>query len=280
MANTKATHKTVELTKTAFIILILLAAGGLYLVYLLSKDSVKPGGIPGGEKKTIKLGVVVVIDFISRLPDKKIVDTSYVEVAKAEGIYDPERIYRPITFTVGDGEILDGIEKGVVGMAEGESRVITVTPETGFGDYNPELLQVTPKLYPIDRVSPISLERFRTVVSSEPVPNTTVVDPNIPWPMFILSVSNDTVFLRYDPEEDSTFQSLLGTASVAAVTEDRVWIEEHPINGSLISTAAGPASVFTLNETALLLDYNHPLAGKTLHYELKVEGIVKTNTTA
>jgi FKBP-type peptidyl-prolyl cis-trans isomerase 2 len=263
------------LTRTAFILLIVLAAGGLYLVYTLSRNP--GGGIALQEKKVVGVGDVVVVNFISRTQDKKIVDTSYADIAKAEGVYDPERTYIPITFTVGSGEVLEGIEKGVVGMADGEKKTITVSPEDGFGEYNPQLLQVAPKIYPVDRVSNIPLERYRSVVSSEPVPNTTVVDPNIPWPMFIINVSNETVYIKYTPEEGLVFQSMLGLAQVVAVSEDQVLIEEKPVNDSIISTATGPASVYDLNDTAILLDYNHPFAGKTLLYELKVEGIVKTN---
>lgn len=40
----------------------------------------------------------------------------------------------PVTFVVGAGEVLDGIDEGVVGMRIAEERVLDLPPDLGFGD--------------------------------------------------------------------------------------------------------------------------------------------------
>ncbi len=45
----------------------------------------------------------------------------------------------PLVFTAGSDEVLLGISRGVVGMAVGETRTLTLTPEQGFGRRKKEL---------------------------------------------------------------------------------------------------------------------------------------------
>jgi hypothetical protein len=45
-----------------------------------------------------------------------------------------EKIHPPITFVVGDGEVVKGWEEGVKGMCSGSKRKLTIPPKLGFGD--------------------------------------------------------------------------------------------------------------------------------------------------
>jgi len=51
----------------------------------------------------------------------------------------------PVKFKVGAGEILPGIDEGVIGMEKNEEKEITVPPEKGFGVRRDELVINTPK---------------------------------------------------------------------------------------------------------------------------------------
>ena len=46
----------------------------------------------------------------------------------------------PLTFTIGRGRVLRKLEEGVLGMAVGEKRKISVAPAEGYGDYNQDLV--------------------------------------------------------------------------------------------------------------------------------------------
>lgn len=47
---------------------------------------------------------------------------------------------QPVEFTIGSGQIVPGIEKGIIGMEVGERKTITIAPEDGFGPRREELV--------------------------------------------------------------------------------------------------------------------------------------------
>lgn len=51
----------------------------------------------------------------------------------------------PATFTVGDGNLLPGFEQALFGLTAGAEEVFTVAPESGFGQSNPNNVQVMPR---------------------------------------------------------------------------------------------------------------------------------------
>lgn len=58
---------------------------------------------------------------------------------------------RPLTFTIGEGKVLEPLEQGVIGMSVNEARDISIRPEQGYGVYNDELiLQVDREAFPED----------------------------------------------------------------------------------------------------------------------------------
>lgn len=68
---------------------------------------------------TVKEGDTIRIRYVGRLEDGTVFDSS-------EG--EP-----PLEFTVGEGEIIPGLEQGVIGMEIGETRIITIPPELAYG---------------------------------------------------------------------------------------------------------------------------------------------------
>ncbi len=65
----------------------------------------------------------------------------------------------PLEFTVGEGEIIPGLEKGVIDMESGEKKTITVPADEAYGIYNEELrIPVARDLLPPDLDPFIGLE--------------------------------------------------------------------------------------------------------------------------
>ena len=50
-----------------------------------------------------------------------------------------------VEFTLGDGNLLAGFEKCLLGLAAGDHQTFTVLPEDAFGQRNPENLQTIPR---------------------------------------------------------------------------------------------------------------------------------------
>lgn len=71
--------------------------------------------------------------------------------ATGETFEDTKTKSRPISFIVGNGEIINGINDAVLGMSVGQSSTIQVAPEQAFGPLNPDLvLRVSPDELQLD----------------------------------------------------------------------------------------------------------------------------------
>jgi peptidylprolyl isomerase len=73
---------------------------------------------------TVKKGDTIRIHYTGKLEDGTVFDASQ------EG--------HPLEFTVGEGELIPGLEQGVIGMAAGETKVITIPAELGYGPHHKE----------------------------------------------------------------------------------------------------------------------------------------------
>lgn len=76
-------------------------------------------------------GTVVTLNFSLALEDGTVVDSNLDE--------------EPVTFTVGDGNLLPGFEKAMLGLQAGDERELLITPENGFGMPNPTNQQEVPR---------------------------------------------------------------------------------------------------------------------------------------
>ncbi len=73
------------------------------------------------------------VDYTGRLTDGSVFDSSKGEVAKEADVYDEDRDYEPIRFTVGEGNLIPGFEKGVIGMEVNEKKEVEIPPEEAYG---------------------------------------------------------------------------------------------------------------------------------------------------
>jgi peptidylprolyl isomerase len=119
---------------------------------------------------------------------------------------DSESKGTPLDFTVGSDQIIPGFEQAVIGMREGETKEITVSPNEGYGEPNPEYIREFPR----DQI-PKDME---------------------------------------EPQEGMVLQ---------------------------VGTPDGQTAIATIKSVAkknIILDLNHPLAGKTLKFTIKVLKII------
>jgi peptidyl-prolyl cis-trans isomerase B (cyclophilin B) len=108
----------------------------------------------------IEPGDGVTIHYVGRFEDGSIFDTSRSEVARKEDLisaqgHEPAE-YAPLSFTVGRGDIIEGLDDGLVGLSEGEEATITVPPEKAYGEIDTE------------KIREYDPEAFEEMVGSEP----------------------------------------------------------------------------------------------------------------
>lgn len=75
-----------------------------------------------GQGAMVKPGDTITVNYTGTLQDGSVFDTSVGEA--------------PISFTVGSGEIIPGVDQGVVGMQPGGKRILVIPPSLGYGPQN------------------------------------------------------------------------------------------------------------------------------------------------
>ena len=84
--------------------------------------------------QVVASGATITVDYIGRLNDKEVFDTSVKSVAEAAGTYSPQRNYNEgLSFTVGAGQMIKGFDEAVVGMKVGETKTVHIPAEKAYG---------------------------------------------------------------------------------------------------------------------------------------------------
>lgn len=60
-------------------------------------------------------------------------------------VFDSSLEREPLEFTLGEGQIIPGFEKTVLGMSAGESRTVTIPAEEAYGPYREEMVLEVPR---------------------------------------------------------------------------------------------------------------------------------------
>lgn len=82
-------------------------------------------------------------------------DTTQEDVAKKEGIYDEKTAYGPATVVLGEGHVLAGLEKELIGKEVDTPYTITLADEDAFGKKSAKKLQmVPPKVFQKEGIKP------------------------------------------------------------------------------------------------------------------------------
>ncbi|NPA31371.1 MAG: peptidylprolyl isomerase [Chloroflexi bacterium] len=140
-------------------------------------------------KRTVRDNDVVTIEYTLKV-DGEVVDSS--------------EQHGPLSYIHGQGHIIPGLEKELQGMAVGESKEVTVSPEEGYGVEDPNAFIALPK------------SEFPPTITLEP-----------------------GVQLQLSDQSGQVYN----------------------------------ATIHEVKDDSVVLNFNHPLAGKTLHFTVKVVGL-------
>lgn len=84
--------------------------------------------------QTVTSGSVITVDYIGRLSNGEVFDTSVESVAKECGLYNAARNYAEgLDFTAGAGDVVVWFDEGVIGMKLNETKTIEMTADKAYG---------------------------------------------------------------------------------------------------------------------------------------------------
>lgn len=179
-----------------------------------------------------------------------------------------------LEFEIGSGQMIEGFEEAILGMEKGEEKTFTIPPEKAYGPSDPTKTQEFPLKRTMNKSIEITADEFNQTIGEAPVEGETYSAETTTWPIKVLSVSGEAVVIEYLPEEGSTMDYDYGYETVH-IAGDVIEITLTPIIGNEIMTAYGPLKIVAADDDSMTLDFNHPLAGKSLTFTVRIVDVSK-----
>ncbi len=240
------------------------------------EDNTTPG--PSGnvsqplpQDYTVDIGDTVWVNYTLWVGGE-VFDTNNATLAREAGIYNPYRNYEPFTFQVAFNKgVIDGFVINVIGMRINETVHFSVDPERGYGLHDPTKVIIIPRYYNMSLYEDVP----RSYLEQQGINITKGAgfDTDI-GTVFIDDFNDENVTLFYILTTGHQFtvnglpQQVVNMSNLTATIEFML-----PENESyyLPHPATGATTLFKVadkNETSILLDSNHPLANKTLEFDV------------
>lgn len=93
----------------------------------------------------MKEGDFIRIDYVGRISESgEIFDLTKEDIAKKEGIFNPNVKYNPVPVVIGGNFVVKGLENELKKMKVGEKKKMTVNPAGAFGERRSEFIKLIP----------------------------------------------------------------------------------------------------------------------------------------
>jgi len=99
---------------------------------------------PQAEELVVQDGDTVAVKYVWALENWEVFDTNIIEEAEKAGTYNELRPYEPLAFGVGQGNMIPGFEKWVIGMKIWETKTINIASVDGYGAIRDDMIQTIP----------------------------------------------------------------------------------------------------------------------------------------
>lgn len=281
-------------------ILLVSASSVVILIYEGTRSESSP------TLQKAKWGDTVKVDYIGRFADGRVFDTSIWDVASNNALY-PKSLsftlrnqteYKPLQFKIGNGQMIRGFERGIIGMAVGETKVIVVLPQDGYGELDKSKLVTLPLVEELPVFESYDITSFVEKFSAYPKEGLTLKDPKWGWDVICLNVNTLTnkVLVMNSPVAGGFYKIYVDRES----SSQTGWYTEVECVDSSANGGAGIIRVhhlltsgdagmimgkdeygktfylYEVNENAgyIVLNYNPEVVGKTLYFTVTLLDVV------
>jgi len=98
----------------------------------------------------------VKINYTARIKDQDVFDTTRREVAEEEGILDEQRVYKPMTVVVGQGQVIEGLDEALEDMEVGEEKELEIPKDKAYGERDTSKINLVPRrIFKQEGVDPV-----------------------------------------------------------------------------------------------------------------------------
>lgn len=91
---------------------------------------------------------------MSKVKEKDTVRVHYTGKLTDGQVFDSSREREPIEFTLGEGQLIPGFEKGMIGMEVNETKTLNIPMDEAYGARNNELIQEVSKAELPEEIKP------------------------------------------------------------------------------------------------------------------------------
>ncbi len=108
---------------------------------------------------------------MSKVKDGDTVKVHYTGTLKNGEVFDSSKDKEPLEFTLGEGQLIPGFEKAVVGMAVGDSATIDIPSDEAYGEEREDLIINVPKdQLPEDITPQVGMQLQVNQGNGQPIP--------------------------------------------------------------------------------------------------------------
>ena len=179
----------------------------------------------------------------------------------------------PETVLAGFAGLFPGSGQAVLGLQKGERRTVTVPPEKGVGAKDESKIETYPRQRTVPRMAVLPVEAYlKNFVGAPEKGKQVSLSPY--FPSRVVKVENGMVTLENLVADGDRIQDDFGTTSMD-VQDDRIVMTLDPVIGKPFTTNDKKGMISGKNDTEFFVDYNDPLAGKRLVFDVTVHDLKK-----
>ncbi|OPX61135.1 MAG: FKBP-type peptidyl-prolyl cis-trans isomerase [Methanomassiliicoccales archaeon PtaB.Bin215] len=251
-----------------------------------------------GSSDVVAVGQTIKVNYIGKLLDGRVFDTSLLSVANDDAAY-PKSLsfakrsnssYTPLSFEVGAGKMITGFDAAVVGMKIGESKTVTLTPDEAYGDMDPSKLVTFQLTETVPLLLTFNASSFKAEYGVDAAQGLTVYDPLYGWEATVYEY--DTQADRVTVKNVPTLNALYHIYGVGSVGWDvkvtgmdsnaNLVTVEHQLDdedSDMIKGSDGTSTFFIIDvdedSGTAVRNYNTELLGKSLVFTITIVSIVE-----
>ncbi len=255
---------------------IIAASSGAYAWYnsTFSKTSTEPIVENGSSVSVLYYGYIY---YPGGQP--KVFDTNIKSVAQNNVSYPKTLTYTYsgnlslLNFTVGAGQMIKGFDQGVIGMYQGETKLIIVPPSEGYPMNWANVVNISVK-HQVSVYQTITISEYKSRTGVSPVLYAVAHDEVYGWNDQVLAINSNTNTVTisnnalanqyyYPYLNDTNYQVYVNSIS-----------QNQTISITVIATPMtllpGGGIIESVNSTTISINYNKEVAGQTLYFVVTV----------